>query len=331
MATAPDTPPRSTHHDLRHDGRGRDAEYPHEMNRLAFKDVLVRTYREIGRDNIGLLAAGTAFYALLALIPALVAALAIYSLFSDPHEIRMQLEGIAGAVPRDAWSLIREQLERAVSHESTALSLGAVAGLLGSLWSANAGIKALIAALNVVYDEEERRGFVALHLRTLAFTAGGILFGLSCIAGIAVVPIVLDWIGLGELGRALISISRWPLLVVLFMSALAVIYRFGPCRARPRWRWVSWGAVLATLVWLVGSALFSVYIDRFGSYDKTYGSLGAVIVLLLWLWLTAYAVLLGGELNSELEYQTARDSTTGRPRPLGQRGAYVADSLGEST
>jgi membrane protein len=205
-----------------------------------------------------------------------------------------------------------------------------VISLVAALWSASAGIQALIKGLNIAYDEQETRGFVKLRGLALLLTIGGIVVVLGAIALIAVLPAVLSSMGLGRAGELAISIARWPALIVLVAVALAVLYRLGPDRANPRYRWISWGALAAVVLWVAISAGFSYYVSNFGSYGQTYGSLGAVIVLLLWLWLSALAALIGAELDGEIERQTARDTTTGPERPRGERDATVADTLGES-
>jgi membrane protein len=186
----------------------------------------------------------------------------------------------------------------------------------------------MMTALNVAYEEEEKRGFVRFLLVSIGLTFCAILFGVVTLALVAILPAIIDLLPLGESGKTISSIVRWPVLVIIVMIGLAALYRFAPSRDEPRWSWVSWGAVVATVLWIAASALFSLYVGRFGSYDKTYGSLGAIVVMLMWLYITAYIVLAGAELNAEMEHQTARDTTSGAPRPMGERGAEVADTVG---
>jgi membrane protein len=308
--------------------RGRHAESPKEIPARGWKDVLVRTYVEMKKDNASLLAAGVAFYALLALVPALVAAVSLYGLFADPSEIERQVQEFLGAAPAEARELIQSQLENIVEGQSSSIGLGLIIGLVLALWSASSGTKQLIGAINVAYDEEESRKFFKLRGLALVLSLSAILFLLIAVGLIAVLPAVVEDLGMGSAGRTVATIVRWPLLAVGFMIALSVLYRMAPDRDDPEWRWVSWGAVVATVLWLVGSFLFSIYTANFASYNETYGSLGAVVVLMLWLLLTAYAIIAGAELNSELERQTVRDSTEGRDRPLGQRDATAADTVG---
>ena len=309
--------------------RGRAAETPREIPAPGWRDVLWRVKAEMSRDNLSLVAAGVAFYALLAIFPAIAAVVSIYGLVADPQTVEQQLAATSQVLPEQARSIIEEQLTRVTSGASTALGFGAIIGLLLAIWSANKGTQSLITALNIVYDEEEKRGFVRLTLISLGLTLGIFLFLIVCIAALAVMPALFGNLGLPEDIRRLASWLRWPILGLAFVIGLAAFYRFAPSRDAPRWRWVSWGAVLATVLWLIGSALFSWYVANFGSYNETYGSIGAVVVLMMWLWLSALIVLLGAELNAEMEHQTERDTTRGRGQPLGERGAYVADTVGE--
>ncbi len=313
------------------EARGRRAQAPREIPLRGWRDVAVRTYREVGRDDLALVAAGVAFYSLLAIIPAVFAAVAIYGLFADPAEVQRQLASLAGVLPNQARELLLEQLTHAIDRSPGALSFGAVFGVLASLWSANKGTKALIRAINIAYDENDTRSFVRSNALSLLLTVGGVVTAVICIAAIAVVPVLLGRLGFSETVQTLVSLARWPLLIGLFVGGLSVVYRVAPYRDDPRWRWVTWGTAVATVLWVALSLAFSLYAGRFGSYGETYGSLGAVVVLMLWLWLSAFVVLLGAEINSELEHQTCEDTTQGEPSPMGERGAYVADTVGEAT
>jgi membrane protein len=309
--------------------RGRGAHSPREIPAAGWRDVLWRVKDEMAKDNLSLVAAGVAFYALLALFPAIAATVSIYGLMVDPQTVSEQLAATSQVLPAETRGLIEEQLTRVSSSASTALSLGAIVSLLLALWSANKGTQSLISALNIVYDEPEKRGFIRLTLISLGLTLGIILFLIVGLAAIAAMPALFANLGLPESIKQLASWLRWPILGLAFVIGLAVFYRFAPSRDEPRWRWVSWGAVAATVLWLVGSALFSWYVSNFGSYNETYGSIGVVAVLMMWFWLSALIVLLGAELNAEMEHQTERDTTRGRERRIGERGAYVADTVGE--
>ena len=224
--------------------------------------------------------------------------------------------------------MVGEQVKRITSKGSGTLGFAFFSGLAISLWSANAGMKAMFDALNVAYDEDEKRGFIALNLRSLAFTLGAILFLVLALVGVVVVPVVLNFIGLGKAAEWIISLARWPVLLAIVIGGLAVLYRYGPSRNNAQWRWISAGSILAAVVWVVGSMLFSWYVSNFGNYNETYGSLGAAIGFLTWIWLSTTIVLVGAELNSEMEHQTARDTTEGPEKPLGARGARMADTVG---
>jgi membrane protein len=225
-------------------------------------------------------------------------------------------------------SIIREQVNRIAARGGTQLSFAFALGLGVALWSANAGMKALIDALNVIYGEKEQRGFIALNLQSLALTLGGMLAILVAVAAVVILPIVLAYVGLGGWTEFIVRISRWPILLLLVIAGLAVLYRFGPSREEPRWEWLSVGSVLAAVAWLISSILLSWYLSNFANYDATYGSLGAAIGMMMWMWISSIIILFGAELNSEIEHQTVRDSTTGKEKPLGQRGA--ADTVGAS-
>lgn len=310
------------------DQRGRAAEWPSEIPRRGWWDILTRVADNISRTNLSLIAAGAAFYGFLAIPSAFAALVSLYGLIFDPVDVELQIQGMRGVLPAETIGLLSQQLQSLTSRPQTALSVSFVTSLVVALWSARSATSSMITALNIAYDEEERRSFVKLQAIAVASTLAGILFALVSLALIAIVPAVIDILPLGAAGKTIAASIRWPLLLAAGMIGLAAMYRFAPCREEPRWRWVSWGAVGAAALWIAGSVLFSIYVGQFGSYDKTYGSLGAVVVLLLWLYLSAFAVLLGAQLNAEMEHQTARDSTTGPPLPMGERGAKMADTLG---
>jgi membrane protein len=294
--------------------------------------VLKRVKDEVKDDNVGLLAAGVAFYAMLAIFPAIIAVVTVYGMVADPDQVKTQVGEFAKSLPSGADELLSNQLTSVASAGRQALSIGLVLSLLALLWSVSSGVQGLVKSLNVIYDERETRGFVKLRGLSLLLTIGAIVVAVVALALIAVFPGVIDNFGLGRAGQLTASIARWVVLAVLVLLALGVVYRLGPDRANPRWQWVSLGAVVALVLWLLGSVGFSWYVDNFGKYNQTYGALAAVIILLLWLYLSAFAVLLGAEFNAETERQQARDTTTGPERPPGERGAEVADdTLGEST
>jgi membrane protein len=294
--------------------------------------VLRRVKAGVKEHNVALLAAGVAFYAMLAIFPAIIAVVTIYGLVADPAQVSSQVSQFAKSLPSGADQLLTGQLKSVAGAGRQSLSIGLVLSLLGVLWSVSGGVQGLVKGLNLVYDERESRGFVKLRGLSLLLALGAIVVAVVALALIAVFPGVIDNLGLGQAGRLAASIVRWVVLALLVLVALAVLYRFAPDRASPRWRWVSAGAVVALALWLLGSVGFSWYVDNFGKYNQTYGALAAVIILLLWLFLSAFAVLLGAEVNAETERQQATDTTTGPEQPPGERGAEVADDiLGEST
>jgi membrane protein len=310
---------------------GREAERPSEIPPRGWFAVLKRVKAEVKDDNVSLLAAGVAFYAMLAIFPAIIAVVTVYGMVAEPDQVQSQVGEFAKSLPSGADELLTEQLRNVTGAGRQSLSIGLVVSLLALLWSVSSGVQGLIKSLNVIYDERETRGFVKLRGLSLLLTIGAIVVTVVALALITVFPGVIDNFGLGRAGQLAASIGRWVLLALLVLIALGVVYRLAPDRANPRWRWVSLGAVVALVLWLLGSVGFSYYVDNFGKYNQTYGALAAVIILLLWLFLSAFAVLLGAEFDAETERQTARDTTTGPERPLGQRDAEVADTLGEST
>jgi membrane protein len=308
--------------------RGRLAASPSEIPAKGWKDILLRVYSNVGEHRILALAAGMTYYSLLAIFPALAALVAIYGLFSDPGSIAKHLEEVAGFVPAGALDVAREQLTRVASKGNQTLSLTFVVGLAVSLWSANAAMKALFDTLNIVYGEKEKRSFLKLNAMSLAFTLGAIAFVMVALSAVVIIPVVLNYLLLSNFADLLVRIGRWPAMFAVVALGLALIFRFGPSREAPRWKWITWGSVAATVLWLGASALFSWYAASFGKFNETYGSLGAAIGFMTWLWISAIVILLGAELDAEMEHQTARDTTTGSPKPIGGRGAHMADTVG---
>lgn len=306
---------------------GAHAEKPTEIPRRGWIQVVKRAWKEAKTDQVPLLAAGVAFYSFLALFPAMIAAVMLYGLVRDPSDVREQIDELSATLPSDAASLLTTQLEALTTTSSGSLGLGLIISLVLALWSASGGVGNVMTAVNLAYDEEETRGFVKRKLLALGLTLGAIVFVVVAVGMVAVAPAVLDnLVGAGPLRWAL-EAARWVGLLVAMSVALGILYKLAPDRDAPKFRWVSIGSVVATVLWLVASLGFSLYVDNFGSYNKTYGALAGVVVLLLWLWLTMYVVLLGAEVNAEAEQQTAEDTTVGPEKPLGQRGAVKADSL----
>jgi membrane protein len=293
-----------------------------------WRDILVRTVKEAKADGVPLLAAGVAFFFLLALAPALTALTGIYGLMADPSDAATQVRNLLAAAPQEVRDLVQQQLETAAQRDHGEAILVLLLGTVIALWSASAGVQHLLQAINTAYGEDETRGFVKMRGLALLLSIAAIVFLAAAVGVIAVLPAALADTALGDPARVAIGILRWPGLALAMVVALGLLYRVGPDREDPQWRWASIGSVTATVLWLAGSALFSLYAARLGQYEDTYGALGAVVVVMLWLFLTAYAIILGAELNAEAERQTVEDTTTGPPRPLGGRGAQAADTVG---
>jgi membrane protein len=295
--------------------------------------VLWRTYSGINDKNLFLVAGGVTYYVLLALFPALLALVFIYGLVFDRAQVEQQVNAMAGVLPDSARQLIAAELHQIVSSSGGALSVGVVISVLFALWSASRGMSGLMSGLDIAYGEAEQRSFIRFNLIALGLTLGLLVAGVIAIALVAVLPAVTAALQGGGGGRVIkwvVLIVEWPILLGVFMALLAVLYRYAPDRRTPQWRWASPGAIVASVLWIAGSILFSIYVANFGNYNATYGSLGAVVVLLTWLYLSAFVVLLGAEINAEIERQTKRDTTTDGNKPMGQRDAFAADTLGEA-
>ena len=308
------------------DGRGRTADSPTEIPKRGWLDILKRTVAQLKADNIPIVAAGVAFFVFLALVPALLAVASVYGLVADPADVGEQLGPSLTALPADARELILTQLRDITRQPEAGLGIGLAVSLVAALLSASKGMVSLVAALNIAYDEDETRTFLRLRALAVAVTLAMTVAAGAGVGGMVLAGNVAEH--LGPAGEVALSILRWPVLGTLVVLGLAALYRYAPARDNPRWRWVTPGALVATVLWLVGSVGFSVYASVFGDYQKTYGGLSAVVVLLLWLYVTAYIIVFGAELDAETERQTARDSTVGSTKPLGQRRAYAADTVG---
>ena len=312
-------------------GRGRKAQGPLEIPWAGWKDILLRTVHEIMDDRLVALAAGVAFFSLLALFPAIAAGVSSYALFSDAGTIGKHLSILSDIVPTGALDLVRDEITRIAAKSDGKLTLGFLIGFGIAIWSANAGMKSIFDALNIIYDEEEKRGFLKLNMESLIFTIGAIAAALLAVAAVVVFPLLLAAFGMSSFDAPIIAFLRWPAMFVLIILGLAVLYRYGPSRRVAKWRWISVGSVFAALAWLVVSSLFSWYLGNFADYNATYGALGAVVGLMVWMWLSTIVILVGAELNSEIEHQTACDTTVGpETMPLGLRGAVMADTVGKA-
>ncbi|HET9647541.1 MAG TPA: YihY/virulence factor BrkB family protein [Microlunatus sp.] len=305
---------------------GHDADRPSELGRAGWVQVAKRGWAEAKTDQVPLLAAGLAYYGFLAIFPALVATVSLYGLLADPAQLADQMSSLMAGLPADARNLIVAQM-RSVASRQTSLTVGAIISIIIALWSASGGVSQLLTAISTAYDEEEERPFLRKRGLALLVTLAAIVFMMIVFGLVAVLPALLGQGFVTGPLRWLLEIIRWVLVAVIVTVALAALYRIGPDRDAPKMRWVSVGAAVATVLWLLASIAFSIYVSTFGNYAKTYGAVAGIVVLLLWLWITAYAVLLGAEINAEAEQQTERDSTRGPEQPLGERGAVKADSL----
>ncbi|MBO1750781.1 YihY/virulence factor BrkB family protein [Actinotalea sp. BY-33] len=285
--------------------------------------IAVRAGRRSATDRVPLMAAGVAFFSFLALFPSLIATILVYGLVSDPEDITGHLETLAGVLPQVGVDLVEDQMDTLVAADRQGLGLGLAVSVLVALWSASLGIAHLISAVNAAYEQGERVGFVKRRAMALVFTGGAMVLFVVVMTLVAVFPAV---VALGGVPRPLLNVGRWLVLLAVLAVSLGAVYRFAPERRSARVPWVSVGALVATAIWLAASAGFSLYITYLGSYAETYGALAGVVVILLWMWLSAMAVLFGAEVNAEAEHQTDVDSTVGEPRPRGERGAVKADA-----
>jgi len=310
---------------------GREATHPHHIPLKGWWQVAQRVLSESSKDNLSVVSAGCAFYALFAVFPALSALIALYGLTADPATIDAQFHMLSSVLPPQAYQIVIQQIRRLAETSSQSLGWGLVLSLGVALWSVSNLTQAMFAALNIAYEEPERRSLVRFYLSAFSFAILGILSGALMLLAIVYVPILFAYAGYSDSLEFMVTVARWPLLALVVLVFLALLYRYGPCRRSAKWGWVTVGSVFATILWLVASAGFSYYVSHFANYDRIYGSLGAVVVLLFWLYLSFFIVLLGAEINAELELQTARDTTRGKPKPMGKRGAFVADHVTQGT
>jgi membrane protein len=310
--------------------RGRTASHPAQIPVPGWKDILVRSWGVVSENNILLVSGGVTYAVLLALFPALAALVSIYGLLLDPVQVEHQVAALSNVLPPESTQMIADQLHKLVTASSGSLGVSAVVALLFALWSASRGMSGMITALNIAYQEKETRGFIRLNLIAVGLTMLALVGGTVSIALVGVLPAAIQLIGLGVDVQWMVMGLEWPLLILLVMTGLSMLYRYAPNRTTARWRWVSPGAIVATVLWIAGSIGFSIYVTHFNTYDKTYGSLGGVVIILTWLYLSAFAALFGAIISAQAERQTTADSTVGRPKPMGERRAYAADTVGET-
>lgn len=309
------------------DPYGRDARRPYHIPLKGWRQVAERVWSESGRDNLSVVAAGCAFFALLAIFPVLSALVSLYGLTADPNTVDQNFGALRSVLPPQAGDVVMAQIQRIAASSSGRLGWSLAVSLGIALWSGLACTQAMMAALNIAYEEPEARSLFRYYLSAFTFTVIGIAGGVVMLLAILYVPIWFAFAGYSHAFEVAVSIGRWPFLALFVLLILSLLYRYGPCRRAAKWHWVSMGSIFATVAWLIASAGFSLYVSHFANYDRVYGSLGAVVILLFWLYMSFYIVLIGAEINAELELQTAHDTTSGASRPIGSRGAFVADHV----
>jgi membrane protein len=310
---------------------GRTASQPGQIPWRGWWDIAVRVKERVLRDNASLISAGLAMYALLAVFPALAAIVSLYGLLVSPQEVVRQISGFAQQMPPDVWNLLKTQLQAVASHQHGTLGASAAVGFLVALWSTGSGMSSLMTATNIAYGEHERRGFFRQLSVALLLTVGALIGFVLMVALAFAVPVILGVLGNDPWLQICGEVARWLLLWCFALFGLAVVYRLGPSREPARWRWLTWGSAIASTLWLIGTVLLTLYVRLFASYQKTYGALGGVVVMLMWFYLSSFFVLLGAEIDSEAERQTVKDTTTGPAVPMGRRGAYAADTIGPTS
>ena len=310
--------------------RGRGAKSPWQIPFLGWLDIGWRVFKKISLNRIGLVAAGIAFYALLALFPSITAAVALVGVAFDASILLDSSGWLLAALPAAVAEIITQQITEVSTADAETLGFAAILALLVAFWSASKGVGSFVDGLNVIYEEHEDRGFIKLKLITFLLTIGMIAGLALSVLLVAAIPTALAFFGNSEFWKTTTLLIRWPLMFALGVGGIAILYRFAPSRRDAKWHWVSPGAVLACLFWVVATLGFSFYVQSFGTYNETFGALGGVVILLTWLWISAFVVLLGAQVDAEIEAQTKRDSTVGPDRPIGERGAVKADTLGES-
>ncbi|MWJ27129.1 YihY/virulence factor BrkB family protein [Halomonas sediminis] len=308
--------------------RGREAEVPCDIPVKGWLDIAWRVKQQMEAHRITMLAAGVAFYALLAIFPAIAAMISLWGLLFDPYDIIRQLNELSRLMPPNAATLIDEQAQKLIEEIDTGPGITAALGTVLAIFVASKGVTGLVVGLNVVYGQVEKRGLTKRILVVAALTFGLLGITLLTLGFIALFPLVVNILGIHSPYDRIVGWLRWPPLLVLMSVLIALLYRFAPYRRAPRWQWLSVGTLVATGLWLLGSGGLSLYVRYFANFSELYGSLGAVVVLMLWFWLSAFVILLGAEINCQMERQTRLDTTVGEPRPMGERKAHAADTLG---
>ena len=309
--------------------QGRDVGRPGRFDAGAWRRILWRVWDGLGRDHLSIMSAGVAFFGVLAIFPAIAALIALYGLVADPSEVAQSLQSAKPLLPPDVFAMIEDQVGQIVAAGQSKLGIASLVSLVLALWSARAGVTALMEGLNVVYNETDTRSLVAQYLASLMLTLLLIVVAIGALLAVVAVPALLHFSDFGWVGTVLAQVTPLLILGVAVVFVIGGLYRYGPHRALARKRWVSVGALVATVGWVLVSLALSVYVSRFADFNQTYGSLGAIVGLLFWLYASAFVVLIGAEINAQMELQTERDTTTGPARPMGERGAFVADHVAD--
>lgn len=311
--------------------RDRRATSPLSVTRHGWWGILWRVYGSIQQHHIGMMASSIAFYGLLSLFPAIAALISIWGMYADPIQVQQQLINLDQFIPSEAASIIEHQAEVVTANAGRGLNLTAIGSLLFTLYSASKSVQSFTEGLNIIYGEKEQRHFLVQIILNIVLTLGMIMLAIFMLFSVAILPAVMNFFPFADTLMMSLYYLRWLIMLCIITLGIAVLYRFGPNRSAPRWEWLSMGTLASTLLWILGSLGFSLYVSHFGSYNSTYGSIGAVVVLLMWFWLSAYIILLGASINCELERTTEKDTTTGRSKPMGQRNAYAADTVAKDS
>ncbi|MDA3921567.1 MAG: YihY/virulence factor BrkB family protein [Salinisphaera sp.] len=288
--------------------RGRDADAPWQIPVRGWLDILRRAWKGTVDRNLSLVAGGVTFYLLLAVFPGLAALVSVYGLVANPADVAKVVQSLSGMLPSSIVGLVDNALTQLASASRPRLGLGAIIGIVIALWSSVRGMAGMMAALNIAYDQPERRGFIRLNATAVVLTLVVVIGGLITFALVAGLPVALNRAGIHGPRRWIGLAVEWPLLIVFVMGMMALIYRYGPDRSAQQWQWASLGVIVATILWAFGSVLFSAYIYYFNSYNQTYGSLGLPLILLSWMWLSVFVVLFGAEINGEIQRQTHQNT-----------------------
>ena len=310
--------------------RGRTADLPQQIPAAGWWDITWRVVKRLGSDNITLVAGGVAMYALLSVFPGLAATVSIYGLFATPADVIHHMRAFSSVLPPGVWDIFNTQLQTLASHEQSTLSVAATLGFVVALWSARSAMSALMTASNIAYGEREKRTFIVQVLISLILTVGAVIGFLAMLSLGVAIPVALKILGMSNWVQWVGVVLPWAVLWLFGIVGLAFVYRYAPARQPARWQWVTWGSAIAATLWLVGSIVFAFYVHAFANYGKTYGALGGVIALLMWFYFSSVVVVLGAEINGEMERQTKQDTTEGPQAPMGERGAYAADTIGPS-